>query len=130
LAGAGSRDNTDVPHRGDATPALSPQGDLARLLETERRLEERLRAARTEADALVAQAQQEAERQEAALAAELADGARRLDESLAAEGQRRAAEIAEAAVGEAQAYERVTAARLAEVARALAERFLVGEGAA
>lgn len=99
------------------------------MLETERRLEERLHAARAEADALVAGAEQEAERQEAALAAELADGARSVDENLAAEGRRRAAEIAEAAAGEAQAYERVTAARLAAVARTLAERFLVGEGA-
>ena len=130
MAGAGSRDNTDVTDHVDGTPASPPTGDLARLLETERRLEERLRAARAEADALVARAQQEAERQEAALETELADGARRLDESLAAEGRRRAAEIAEAAVGEAQAYERVTAARLAAVARTLAERFLVGEGAA
>ncbi len=130
MAGAGSRDNTDVPHRGDAAPALSPQGDLARLLETERRLEERLHAARAEAEALVARAQQEADRQGAALEAELADGARRLEESLAAEGRRRTAEMADAAAREAEAYERVTAARLAAVARALAERFLVGEGAA
>jgi enamine deaminase RidA (YjgF/YER057c/UK114 family) len=109
---------------------LPPQGDLARLFETERRLEERLRAARAEGAALLAQAQQAAEQQDAALEAQLAEAARLLDESLAAEGQRRTAEIADAADREAQAYERVPPARLAAVARALAERFLLAEGAA
>lgn len=106
------------------------QGDLARLLETERRLEDRVVAARAEAAALVAQAQQAAAQGDAALDAQLAEAARLLDESLAAESRRRTAEIADAADREAQAYERVTPARLAAVAQALAERFLVGEGAA
>jgi len=114
----------------ERTHAAAPQGDLARLLETERRLEERLRAARAEAEALVAQAQQAAEQEDAALEAQLADAARLLDESLAAEGRRRTAEIADAADRKAQAYERVPPARLSAVARALAERFLLAEGAA
>ncbi len=130
MAGAHTRDTTDVPQRVAATAASSPPGELARLLETERRIEERLRAARAEVEALLARAQQDAERQEAVLESQLADATRRLDEDLAAEGRRRAAEIADAADREAQAYERVTPARLAAVARALAERFLVGEDAA
>lgn len=113
MAGAGTRDNTDVPQRVDATPG---RGDLARLLETERRLEERLRAAGAEAETVVARAQLEAERQEATLEAELAEAGRRLDESLAAEDRRRAAEIADAAAREVEAYGRVTPARLAAVA--------------
>jgi vacuolar-type H+-ATPase subunit H len=107
----------------------APQGDLARLLETERRLEDRLLAARTEGAALVAQAQQAADREEATLEAQLAEAARLLDERLAAEGRRRAAEVSEAADREAQAYERVAPARLAAVAQTLAKRFLVGGAA-
>ena len=47
------------------------EGDLARLLETEARLEERLRAARAEAEALIGRARAEAAAREAGLAAEL-----------------------------------------------------------
>ena len=100
------------------------------MLETERRLGERLRAARAESEALVIAAQEEAARQEAALAAEVREGTEHLDERLAAERRRRIAELAEAAEREAQAYESVPAGRLAAVARGLAERFLVGEDAA
>lgn len=111
------------------TPVPAPQGDLARLLDTERRLEERLHAARAESAALVADAQRAAAQEEATLESQLAEAGRQLDESLAAEAQRRTAEIAEAAAGEVRAYERVSAARLAAVAAALAERFLVPQDA-
>jgi len=107
----------------------APQGDLARLLEMERRLEERLKAARTEGAGVVAQAQQAADQAEATLEAQLAEAARVLDERLADEGRRRAAEIAETADREAQAYERVAPDRLAAIARALGKRFLVGGAA-
>lgn len=110
-------------------PAAVPQSDLVRLLETERRLEDRVVAARAEAAALVARAQQAAAQEDAALDAQLAEAARVLDESLGAEGRRRTTEIADAADREAQAYERVTPAKLVAVAKALAERFLVGEAA-
>jgi vacuolar-type H+-ATPase subunit B/Vma2 len=107
----------------------APQGDLARLLETERRLQDRLLAARAEGAAVVAQAQHAADQAEATLEAQLVEAARLLDERLAEEGKRRAAEIAAAADGEAQAYERVPSARLAAVAQALAKQFLVGGAA-
>lgn len=111
------------------TPAAAPQGDLARLLATEQRLEERLRAARAEGAAVVAQAQQAGAKEEATLESQLAEAGRHLDESLAAEAQRRTAEIAEGAEREVRAYQRVSAARLAAVARALAERFLLPQDA-
>jgi len=99
------------------------------LLETERRLEDRLLAARAEAVDIVAQAQEAADREAAALEAHLTEAARLLDQRLAAEGRRRAAAIAEAADREAQAYERVAAARLTAIAQTLAKRFLVGGAA-
>lgn len=111
------------------TPTTAPPSDLARLLGTERRLEERLRAARADAEGVVAQAEQAAAAEEAALDAQLADAARALDASLDAEGRRRSTEIADAADRKVQAYDRVTPAKLVAVAKALAERFLVGETA-
>jgi hypothetical protein len=117
--------------RVSASPVASPlSGDLARLLETEQRLEGRLTEERAEAEALVAHARADAAVREAALEAELGAEERRLDEALEAERRRREVEIAAAAQRDAETYQRVPAARLAAVARALAERFLVGEGAA
>jgi hypothetical protein len=107
------------------THASSVQaGDLARLLETERRLGARLRAARAEADALVAQAQTAAERREAALAAELEAEERLADERLTREHRKREREIADAAQRQIEAYQRIPARRLAEIAKTLARRLL------
>jgi hypothetical protein len=115
--------------RVPASPVASPhQGDLVRLLETERQLEARLMEARAEAKALVARAQTEAEGRETALAAELEAEERRLGDALEVERRRREAEIAEAASREAETYERVPAARLAAVARSLARRLVDQEG--
>lgn len=109
---------------------LPPPGELARLLDTERRLEERLRQARAEAEALVVRAREDGAAREAALAAELAALERRLDEALEAERRQREAELAAAAERDAAAYAAVPAARLAAVARVLAERLVVGAEAA
>jgi hypothetical protein len=113
----------------ERTQAAAPQGDLARLLETERRLEERLQAARLEANGLIARVRLEAEQREQAFAAELDAEAQRLADALEAERQRREAEIAAAAGVEAEAYDRVPAARLAAVARDLAARLIEQEPA-
>ena len=116
--------------RVPASPVASPhQGDLVRLLETERRLEARLIEARAEAKALITRAQTEAEGRDAALAAELEAEERRLGDALEVERRRREAEIAEAASREAETYERVPAARLAAVARSLGRRLVEQEGA-
>ena len=109
------------------TPA-SPQGEFARLLETERRLDERLRQARAEAEALVAAAQAEAARRETALAAELEGDALRLDAELAAEQRRREQEVADAARAEGEAYDGVAPARVTAIALGLAPRLIGGAG--
>ncbi|HET9386757.1 MAG TPA: hypothetical protein VFO67_16610 [Gemmatimonadales bacterium] len=107
------------------THAASVQvGDLARLLETERRLGEQLRAARAEADVLVAQAQAAAERGEAALAAELEAEERLADERLGREYRKREQELADDAQRQIEAYAGIPATRLAEVARTLSRRLL------
>ena len=87
-------------------------GDLARLLETERRLGEQLRAARAEADVLVAQAQAAADRGEAALAAELEAEGRLADERLDREYRKREQEIAGDAQRQIEAYAGIPASRL------------------
>jgi len=99
-------------------------GDLARLLETERRLGERLRAARLEADTLVQQAQAAAAAREDALAAELEAEERLADERLDREHRTREREIAEDAQRQIEAYQRIPAARLSEIAKTLALRLL------
>ena len=107
------------------THASSVQaGDLARLLETERRLGERLRTARADADALVAQAQAAAERRDAALAADLKAEERLADERLSGELRKREQEIADDAQRQIEAYQRIPASRLTELAKSLADRLL------
>ena len=106
--------------------AAHPQGDLARLLETEQRLEDRVAAARAEAADGVVRAQQAAAQEDAATDAQLAAAGQALDATLAEEGRRRGAEIAAAAEAEVQAYDRVPAARIAAIAQALGARFLIG----
>jgi vacuolar-type H+-ATPase subunit H len=111
--------------RGTASPS-PPQGEFTRLLETERRLAERVQQARMEADGIVAAAQAEAAQREAALAAEVAAAREALDQAFDTERQKRAAEIAAAAAREAAAFERIPAERVAAVARGLAEQVLTG----
>lgn len=104
-------------------------GDLARLLETERRLGEQLRATRAEADVLVAQAQAAAEQGEAALAAELEAEERLADERLGHEYRLREQEIADDAQRQVEAYAGIPARRLAEVALTLSRRLLEEDAA-
>ena len=104
-------------------------GDLARLLETERRLAERLESARAEADALVAHAREAAEQREATLAAELESDQRSMADRLLGERAKREQEIADAAQRQISAYADVSDERLTAVARALARRLLDDESA-
>ena len=108
-------------------PASLPQQDLARLLETERQLAERLRSARAEADALVARAHADVLQREAALAAELESEEQRLMERIAQERQQRQREIADAGRREVEFYERVPEERLADISRQLRGRLLGDE---
>lgn len=99
-------------------------GDLTRLLDTERRLEERLRAAHAERDAAVAGAQAAADARERALDEGMALEQRRLTETLAAERKAGEREIAVGADREAAAFEGIPDGRLTAVAQALLQRFL------
>ena len=104
-------------------------GDLERLLETERRLGERLRAARAEADELVAQAEAAAAAREAALAAELEAEERLADERLEREHRERERAITDDAQRQVDAYERIPARRLSEIAKIITHRLLEEDGA-
>jgi len=104
-----------------------PAGDLARLLDIERRLGERLQSARAEAEALVAHAREAAAQREAALAAQLDIEERRMGERLTRERRKREREIVVAAEHEVEAYARVSTQRLKAIARTLAPRLLDGE---
>ena len=104
-----------------------PARDLARLLETERRLGERLRSARVEAEALVVRAQADAERCEAAQADQLESDERLLHERLTQERQAQERAINDAAEREITFYRGISPARLATVARRLGDRLLDDE---
>lgn len=104
-------------------------GDLARLLETERRLGERLQSARAEADVLVAHAREAAGQREALLAAELESDQRSMADRLLGERAKREQEIAVAAQRQVSAYADVSDERLTAIARTLARRLLDDESA-
>jgi vacuolar-type H+-ATPase subunit H len=101
-----------------------PAGDLARLLDTERRFAERLRSVRAEAESVIARARAEGERLEAALAAELEADQRRMVERLTRERRKREREIAAEAEHQVSVYVGVSAQRLDAVAHALGRRLL------
>ncbi len=111
------------------THASVPAGDLARLLETERRLGERLRSARSEAEALVAQARADVAQREAALDAELEGDERRVTERLARDRRKREREIADEAERQVAAFAAVSAQRVRAVVRTLTQRLLDDESA-
>jgi hypothetical protein len=119
-----------LPPIGPVRPfsmSTSPlSGDLARLLDTERQLEERLRGARAEGEALVAQARAAAEQRESETVVQLRADEERLAQRLVAERQHREQEIHTAARAEAQRYDGVPAARIHEIAGRLAQRLVTG----
>jgi vacuolar-type H+-ATPase subunit H len=104
--------------------AAGESTDLARLLETEARLEERLHRARDEATRLVAAAREAAVACEATLAAQVEADARRLGETLHAEYERAAAAAAATAGQEAERLDAVTDARVAALARHAVSRVI------
>lgn len=108
-------------------PPREELSDLARLLDTESRLEELLRRAREEAARLVAEAHSAAQAREAALAAELDAAAQRLEAEIASERARAAQEIAAATRREAERFDRVTAERIGELAHFVLAAVIRGE---
>lgn len=117
-----------VSHRAGvaSAPAPPPQGELARLLEAEARLEQELARARADAAARVAQATTDAQSRIAALDAEVTAAGTTLRGQLDAERTAREAEIAAMGAREAERFERVTADRIAALARELATMLLGG----
>ena len=103
-----------------------PAADLPRLVETERRLDERLVAARAEATRIVVAAREAVQAREAGLQAELDEIERRLREAVDAEGAGRAREIEAAAERAVEAYDRVDEVRIGELARYVVAQ-VVGE---
>jgi vacuolar-type H+-ATPase subunit H len=108
---------------------LSPPptgGDLARLLDTEARLEQVLQHARDEATRLVAEAREAARACEAALGAELEAAAQRLAAEIAGERDRAAVEITAAARRDTERLAAVTGERIRDLARRVVERVIGG----
>ncbi len=99
---------------------------MARLLDTETRLEQTLGRARDEAARLVTEAREAARAREAALGAELEAAAQRLGAEIATERDRAAREIVEAARREAERFDGVTPERIGELARRVVERVIGG----
>lgn len=102
-------------------------GDLARLLDTEARLEEMLRHAREEAAGLVAHARAAAAEREAALAADLEALGRTLEASIAEERHRHEEKLADSARREAQAFDEAGPDRIEALARYVVERVIGAE---
>jgi hypothetical protein len=99
---------------------------LTRLVETERRHEAVLAAARADGAQRVAAAREAARAREAALAADLDAAGRALEAEIAAEQARREAEIAAAGVRDATRYDSVTPERIAELAQDVVRRLIAG----
>lgn len=101
--------------------------DLERLIATEQRLDEALRAAREEATRLLAEAQAALRRREEALEAELQDAARKSAALTAEERERREQDVSSEAARAVARYEAVTADQVAAAARAVVDHLVAGE---
>ena len=97
---------------------------MARLLETEARLEEMLRRAREEAAALVTTAREAAAAREAALAAELDALSEQLEATIADERHRQERELVESARREALRFDQTSPEQIEALARYVVERVI------
>ena len=104
--------------------AARPEGDLARLLKTEARLDEVLRRAQEESAALVAAARSKAADREASLAVEIETEGRRLEADIASERARRETEVADATRHGVQRFEAVTADDVEVFAKYVVDRVI------
>jgi hypothetical protein len=100
---------------------------LARLLDTEARLEEALRHTREEAAGLVARAREAAAAREATLTADIERLGRELETSIAEERRRHEEELAESARREARVFDEAGPDRIQVLARFVVER-VIGAG--
>lgn len=101
--------------------------DLERLIATEQRLDEALRAAREEGTRLVAEVQAVLRRREEGLEAELQDAARKEAAETAAERERRVQDVSSEAARAVARYEAITADQVAAAARAVVDHLVAGE---
>ena len=109
---------------GSGPIRATPPGDLQRLLETERRLGERLQAARAERDRWIADAEAAAATAERTLAEEIAQDERLLEERVEQEAARGEQEIAARAYTAVAAWGGIPDDRIVVIARELAQRFI------
>ncbi|HXQ30140.1 MAG TPA: hypothetical protein VN848_12840 [Gemmatimonadales bacterium] len=104
--------------------AARPEGDLARLLKTEARLDEVLRQAGEQSATLVAEARSKAAAREATLALEIETESRRLEAEIASERARREMEVADATRRGVQRFEAVTAGDVEVLAKYVVDRVI------
>jgi hypothetical protein len=116
-----------APARPSASSSPDGRGDLARLLATERRLEEAVARAREEAAALVARAREDAAAREGAAVAEFAAASRRLEATITAEQRRREVELAAQQRAEVERFNAVSADRVDALARYVVARVIGAE---
>jgi F0F1-type ATP synthase membrane subunit b/b' len=107
-------------------PAAS--GDLSRLLETERRLEAQLAAARAEAEALLAAARREAAQLETGQRAGLDRALAALEKELREERERRLAGIEAESRGEVARWDGMGDGEVARLAGMVVRRVISGAG--
>lgn len=110
-------------------PTTAPAGDLARLLETERRLEDEVASAREEAARLVHEASANAARDEQALEAELARAEDQLQDEIVASVKREREALLSAAREKAARSAAIADERVNELAEYLVRRLLGEEPA-
>jgi vacuolar-type H+-ATPase subunit H len=100
---------------------------LARLLSTEARLEQLLRRAHDEAEALVTAARDAAQAREAALTAEVETLGRKLAATIGEERQRQERELAESGNAQVRRFDEVSAGEIEVLARYVVERVIGAE---
>lgn len=120
---------TPRPQRMPIRPSTPSEGagDLARLLDTEARLEETLRRARDEGAGMIAAARAAAAARDAALTSDLEALGRTLETSIAEERRRQEATLAESARQDARAFDEAGPERIEALARYVVERVIGAE---
>jgi vacuolar-type H+-ATPase subunit H len=103
--------------------------DLDRLIATEQRLDEAIRAAREQAARLVADTEAELRRREAELEAEVEAAARTAAAETARERERREREVSQDAAAAVARYEALGATQVAAAAHELVDWLVAGKAA-
>lgn len=123
----------DIDRTGSsAEPGEAPRGELGRLVQVERRLDEMLEKHRAEAADIVEQARRDAERVRAGLEQIVQEEARVLEERVGRETDRRITEIRERAAERIRRYRSLTDDEIGDLASLVVDGVLAvhddGEG--